>query len=100
VFTHDRMPDFTDLPRLDDRDRPLTHHPCHHPATSQTRRSPPDHAFGGLLSIDYMREIVRGHTADTVTLEASTDLPVIFEGDFADGAGRYEFMLAPRLNED
>jgi hypothetical protein len=47
-----------------------------------------------------MREIVRGHTADTVTLEASTDLPVIFEGDFADGAGRYEFMLAPRLNED
>jgi len=47
-----------------------------------------------------MREIVRGHTADTVTLEASTDLPVIFKGDFADGADRYEFMLAPRLNED
>jgi proliferating cell nuclear antigen len=60
----------------------------------------PGQTFEVLLSMDYMREIVRGLTGDTVTLEAGTGLPVIFEGDFADGAGRYEFILAPRLDDD
>jgi proliferating cell nuclear antigen len=60
----------------------------------------PGHAFEVLLSMDYMRDIVRGLTSDTVTLEAGTDLPVIIEDDFAEGAGRYDFILAPRLVED
>ena len=60
----------------------------------------PSEQFEVFLSIEYLREIVRGVIGDTVTLEAGTDVPVTFEGDFADGHGRYLFMLAPRINSN
>ena len=60
----------------------------------------PGQQFEVLLSMEYMREIVRGIVNDTVTIEAGTDLPVTFEGNFAEGHGRYLFMLAPRIDKD
>lgn len=68
-------------------------------ATDDDLITNPDSEFNVLLSLDYMQNIVRGLAGDTVTIEAGNDIPVLFDGDFADGDGSYRFMLAPRIKD-
>jgi hypothetical protein len=62
--------------------------------------SPPADEFSVLLDLDYLNDIVRGIPADNVSIEAGTKVPVVVRGDFADGAGEFVFMLAPRIKSD
>lgn len=63
--------------------------------------SPPDSdGAHGMYDIGYMNEVNRAIEGDTVTIGLGEDMPVSFRGDFADGDGTYELMVAPRIQPD
>jgi len=62
--------------------------------------SPPADEFSVMLDLDYLTDIVSGIPADNVSIEAGTEVPIVVRGDFADGAGEFVFMLAPRVKSD
>ena len=62
--------------------------------------SPPADEFSVMLDLDYLTDIVSGIPADNVSIEAGTEVPIVVRGDFADGAGKFVFMLAPRVKSD
>ena len=62
--------------------------------------APPADEFSVMLDLDYLTDIVSGIPADNVSVEAGTKVPIVVRGDFADGAGEFVFMLAPRIKSD